>query len=397
MSYMYRSNPFSERTPSSAYSSVETNHPLIPREKTYMLDRKIFSIHSEDRDVKQWPDSNEFQIKLPEEVTQVESIRLLDSSFPSNQYVFSQRYENTRFQFTVKLDISDEAYTEWLDVSDELLTVEIEEGAYSPEDLANEIAAKMNQTVQQKVYDISSGLETAGYKYDNFSCYYHSVKNKILFGNTRDEFSLEFENPVSYSDLKCKRLLPSGPIFERPSHWGFGAFLGFDKLGYDSGSQDIDAELKIDYANEVWLTPPSGKRVYSIEPPLCIDIFGENQIYMELEKYNGLSEVAPYSQNTNALYGGGYNGKVNSAFAKIPIIELAYAQQFNSRNGFLNFITSFRNPIERITKIKVCFRYHDGRLIDFRNMPFSFTLEFNCLRDDIVENRQVRFPAVLIT
>lgn len=394
MSHFYRSMPFSQ-TPSSAYSSTETPQPLIPRKKTYMLERKIFSIHSEDRDVNQWPDSNQFQVELPESVHQVESIRLLDTSFPSNQYVFSNRYENTRFQFTVKLDISDEAHDDWLDISNELLTVQIEEGTYQPEDLANEIAAKLNLAVTNRVRDISSSY--SDYEYIYFSAYYHSVKHKMLFGNTRDEFSLEFENPVSFADILCRSLLPSGKIFERPSRWGFGSYVGFEKLGYDAGANEIDEELKIDYADEIWLTPPSGKRVYSIEPPFCVDIFGENQIYMELEKYNGLSEIAPYSKNTNALYGGGYNGKVNSAFARIPITEIAYAQHFHSRNGFLNHITAFREPVERITKIKVRFRHHDGRLIDFRNMPFSFTLEFNCLRDDLVEPRNTRLPAVLHT
>jgi hypothetical protein len=388
MSFIYR-------TPSSAYSSLETSHPLIPREKTFLLDRKVLSVHSEDRDVLQWPDSNEFQIELPESVSQVESIRLLNTSFPSNQYVFSRRYQNTRFQFKLQIDISDEAYAEWQDVSDELITAEIGEGFYTPEDLVNEISSKMNLAVVEKVKSLGPSL--GNYSYSHFSCFFHSVRNKILFGNNRDEFSLEFETPVSYNDIKCKSLLPSGEIFKRPSKWGFGAFLGFEKLGYDSSGNEIDEELKIDYADEIWLTPPDGKQVFAIEPPFCIDIFGENQIYMELEKYNGLTEIAPFSQNTNALYGKGYHGKVNSAFAKIPIVEVPFSQNFQSRNGFLNYISVFREPIERISKIKMRFRYHDGRLIDFRNMPFSLTLEFNCLQDDLIEPRNTRMPAVLYT
>ena len=31
-----------------------TTQPVIRREQTYVLDRKLVSIHSEDRDVKKW-------------------------------------------------------------------------------------------------------------------------------------------------------------------------------------------------------------------------------------------------------------------------------------------------------------------------------------------------------
>ena len=32
---------------------VNQNHPLIPREQTYVLDRKLISFHSVDRDINQ--------------------------------------------------------------------------------------------------------------------------------------------------------------------------------------------------------------------------------------------------------------------------------------------------------------------------------------------------------
>ena len=35
-----------------------TEHPLIAREQTFCLDRKLVTIHSEDRDIIKYPNSN---------------------------------------------------------------------------------------------------------------------------------------------------------------------------------------------------------------------------------------------------------------------------------------------------------------------------------------------------
>ena len=34
---------------------LNQTHPLIPREQNYVLDRKIITIHSNDRDISKWP------------------------------------------------------------------------------------------------------------------------------------------------------------------------------------------------------------------------------------------------------------------------------------------------------------------------------------------------------
>ena len=79
---------------------VHTTHPIQPRGQTFTLDRKILTVHSYDRDIKKWPHANEFEIDLPEDVTNIQSIRLVQISFPSNQYVFSNEYQNTKMTYT---------------------------------------------------------------------------------------------------------------------------------------------------------------------------------------------------------------------------------------------------------------------------------------------------------
>ena len=85
--------------------------------------------------------------------------------------------------------------------------------------------------------------------------------------------------------------------------------------------------------------------------------------------------------------------KVKCAFAKIPVRCLPYSQMFDSTRAFIANISHYNPPIERIDRLRFKFRYHDGRLVDFKCLPFTFTLEFNMLRDEQLRaNMLVRVP-----
>ena len=58
---MNRSGGFFEE-PSSKLFNISTNHPIIPNANDYIIYKKYVSIHSEDRDVLKYPNSNQFEI-----------------------------------------------------------------------------------------------------------------------------------------------------------------------------------------------------------------------------------------------------------------------------------------------------------------------------------------------
>ena len=58
----------------NAFPTNPQNHPLIPREQTFLLDRKIVSIHSEDRDISKWPNCNNFEVTLPEDLINIQFV-----------------------------------------------------------------------------------------------------------------------------------------------------------------------------------------------------------------------------------------------------------------------------------------------------------------------------------
>ena len=136
---------------------VEQNHPLIKREQTYVLDRKLLTVHSNDRDISKWPNSNHFEIELPQPLSNVQSIRLLNISLPNNHYVFMDSYQNTKLKFTVKNGI------------DQAFIITISEGTYNGSALAAEIETKMNRAVSDGV----AGGGAAGY--NKFRCRYNEV------------------------------------------------------------------------------------------------------------------------------------------------------------------------------------------------------------------------------
>ena len=115
--------------------NTHQTHPLIPRAQTYVLDRKLISFHSIDRDISKWSEANHFEVMLPEALKNVQSMRLATISIPNDQYVFSRQYQNTKLSFSMK------AYGPM--TFKEYYTITINEGAYTPQELVIEIQDKI--------------------------------------------------------------------------------------------------------------------------------------------------------------------------------------------------------------------------------------------------------------
>ena len=375
--------------------NVQQQHPLIPREQTYVLDRKLVSVHSFDRDIKKWPNSNYFEIDLPQSLQKIQSMRLLNISLPSNQYVFSNEYQNTKLKFTI--------FVPPIPGIPHYLTITISEGSYTPDQLAMEIETKMNKATASIL-----GIHTANYNF--FRCKYNAVTNKFWFGNLRDKFNLDFDDQLIYN-IDCNQV----NVWSHYTRWGLPAYLGYKKQVYhskltppDEWHRDLpgdpfgfDYEMEDGSGNE-WLRDPSKNQVVNLDDlsanPLdpsgiCnLDIMGDDYIYMQVEKYNSMDEIEPYSENTGGWFNNDYAGKVKCAFAKIPVRCLPYSQMYDSTRAFIANISHYNPPIERIDRLRFKFRYHDGRLVDFKCLPFTFTLEFNMLRDEQLRAMLVRVP-----
>ena len=198
--------------------------------------------------------------------------------------------------------------------------------------------------------------------------------------------------PESYCPEKCD-YIQDGSQFAHYTKWGLPFNLGFFRKEYKAIENDTGVAITFDYVTAPGppVIVPVGN--YYIEATFPASLFGHSVVYMEVDKYNSMDELAPYPQRTNDLYDNDYNGRVNSAFAKIPITATPQAQVFESKNGFLqNASNHFNPPLERLQKLKFRFRYHDGRLVNFKQENFNFSIAFNELRNEQLKNRIVRVP-----
>ena len=373
--------------------NVQNNQPLIPRQQYYTLDRKLVTIHSEDRDVCKWPNANHFEVELPESIQNVQSLRLAETAMPSHFYNISKQFQNNALVYTTD------------DGSDNL--IELPDGFYTPHQLACVLTSLMPPITV---------------KYD-------PIIQRFIFYNTPAEApaeaadeapaeaadearssSLKFDHQICYKD-NCDN---SKTAWCQPTKWGLGYYLGFDKKEYKSVSktsltdnncipEGIKNLIKSDVASPTITCcgdlPPyksiTGNNQFIVSPKFP-KLDGEHVIYMELDKYNSYDEIYPHPSKTSNMYLNSYGGKVKSAFAKIPMLNRPTTcganPFFDSRNDKLLNLSVYDPPIERIQKLKFTFRYHNGMLVDFQDVPFSFSIEFNSLRNDIEKVYNVGVP-----
>jgi hypothetical protein len=410
---------------------LKNDHPLIPREQTFSVNRKLITVHSEDRDINKWPNANHFELQLPQTYTNVETIALVEYSFPTYYYTFSNESQNTQITFIAT--ISGHGQTN-------PITITISPGFYSPTQLAAEMQNQLNLAIRA----LSPSLAT----YDKFRVFYDEVRQRFLFGNTSDPFTFFYNEPYAppknsdyqyyrtdanaYKSEPCyapciaaataaSSAQPSATIrWNQYTNWGLGYNLGFVKcLPSECGNPNdvvnankataipVTSSQSVYYRNPSppttgyeWLTV-SGTG-YVLVPPNPPSLNGASDMYIEIDKYNYMDEMQPYSTHTSNNRNNDYNGIVNSAFAKIPLrtkptkivsaLEYMYGDEpQDTCQGFATFFP----PLDKLSKLKFKFRYHDGTLVDFGGQNFSFTIALYMYRDEIARSKQLRAPFVL--
>lgn len=309
---------------------------LINKLQNYTLDTKVLSVDSNDRDKNKFPNPSEFEISCPQDYCNVESIRLLNIKLPYDIYNVSEDLQNN------KLSISNDS------TDNDIILID---GYYDINNLINNIKKNINN------FDPTMNIIL-----DN-------VSNKISFVSN-NSFQLNFTKDLSYN-LDCNNLYKNNlnyKVYDQHSEWGLGSILGFEKKIYTSEVSDGS---------------------YTIMSPYQYVLNNDNvtnYAYMEIDKFNYCDEIVPYKNLKNS---SGNNGIVNSFFSKIPIIPMTTNSILI--NNYLNNYSYHQPPIERISKFKFRFRYHNGQIINLSNRNVSFTLEINQIRNEI-KKYSVRTP-----
>lgn len=384
--------------------NVNTNHPLIPNPQEVLYQRKYVSIHSEDRDMIKFPNSSEFDIEMPEDIVNVLSLRLSNWTFPANYSTFSALNSNISmtFKITNPYNPGEHVYSDPLQNAifeclffnqQNNFTITIEEGFYNPEQMANELTNKFNEVVTLFIQDC---FTTKGYNdlvteftslggYQNFIIVYNSVNQKIWFGNTTDGFVLTNEEQLTkklYQDnVQCitRRKVPEF------TNWGLPYNIGLSKCNTVAISKPGFTPRfyygDVNFGDKgYWLLPnPNlpGAQCYYIECPFKINLMGPAYFYMEIAGQNCIDETSPYNLSKFTQQTNETNGIVNASFAKIAIPTTPISQWFD-RDSVPYKI--YFPPAERIRRLKIKIRYHNGELVNFGTFDYSFMLEFFILQ-----------------
>ena len=401
--------------------NTSSTHPIIPNLENYMYEKKYVSIHSEDRNYTRFPESHDFEVELPQDYCNVQSVKLSQWAFPANYDVFSLYNNNILMTFKITNPYNPMEHA----VSNPLLeiiftvldqnieneyAVVIEEGFYTPDQMATELTNKMNavitklvlnylneQPIPDKVAIIQQFIEQNGY--NQFVVAYNLVNQKLWFGNKSSNFVLTNSqiNTITNTleNLQCQRA--NLPNFSR---WGLPAFLGFTRCDAETNSSSITQNNLLtelprfyygDYKpgdNGYWLIPDPEyltPTVYYLEAPKKINLMGDAYIYMEIFGMNNIDETDPWSLSCYTLQTNpGTNGIVNSSFAKIAVPTTPISQWFDIDSPSYKW---YNPPAERIRKIRVKLRYHDNSPVRFNDFDFSFTLEFNILNPQFLQTK----------
>jgi len=399
--------------------NVNQNHPLIPNQQEYIYVDKFVSIHSEDRDLTKYPNASEFEIEMPEDLLNVAAIRLIQWTFPANYSTFSTLNNNVNFSFKITNpynpgennladDLAENIFQAlWLTQNTPYNFI-IEEGFYNPIQMATELTNKFNYTVTSRIIDYftaqgwTNSLEqfAANGGYQNFIIAYNNVSLKLWFGNRSDGFILLNENSVAVDILSADLCSIGRTHVPDASLYGLPGFLGLPRCNTESLSSTAttntglynNIQVPRFYYGDVfpgdngyWLLPLdlSGCQVHWVEAPYKINLMGEAFIYMELAGQNCIDETQPYSVSNFTLTTNQTNGIVNSAFAKLPVPTTPLSQWFDRESIPYKW---YLPPAERMRRLKVRLRYHNGRLVDFGLFNFSFMLQFIMMSPQILRS-----------
>ena len=381
--------------------NVNTNHPIIPNPNDMVLYNKSISIHSEDRDIIKFPGASLFEIELPEDYLNVSTIKLSSWTFPANYDTFSQSLSNTTMTFAINIpynpgehDVSDPlqeaifaAIYNYNNSDNPNYLITISNGFYNPDQMTTELTNRFNDAVNMVVqqYLLSIGetallsqfISSGGYS--EFVIVYNTVKQNIWFGNKSAGFILTNEITLAESKLSTS-LLCLNPQLPDFSNWGLPAYLGLDRANDHSIS--IPNYLPRFYYGDVfpgdngyWLIQDlSGAQVYFFESPYKINLLGPSHMYMEIEGLNCIDETSPFAVNKFTLTNNITNGVVNSAFAKIAIPTTPMSQWFDGNSSSYKL---YLPPAERIRRLRIKIRYHNGSLVNFGIFNYNFTLELS--------------------
>jgi len=343
----YKNVPYSIYDDTAAITNNKKPAPDNSYYAPQSISTRMVTIHTEDRDVLKYPLENSFEVVLPTVLKNTLSVELFDIALPTFYYNVSEYFQNTKLWFSVPLYFTDH------------VEISIPSGCYAPDDISTVIGNHLNDAMSTKLRNLGVYVSPAS-QYIHFTVSYSPVERKFAFHNTQSVFILWFDKPPTpyengeqHQQFDCWKML---------KNWGLGYNLGFYKSAY---------EAEIDVGITPSGTGPSVSNTFHIASTNIAELDAHNTIYMEVDTFNWIDEIRPYSIGTTDFYNNDFTGNVNNAFAKLNLVNSKYVP-------VEKFKRVLPHVIEKIGRLKFKFRYHNGIPVDFKHQSFNFSLKFEC-------------------
>jgi hypothetical protein len=297
----------------------------------------MVTFHTEDRDILKYPYENLFEVNLPSVIKNTMSIELFDITLPTFYYNISEYLQNTKLWFSIPF-----YFTYPIEIT-------LPSGYYTYSDICTELAKQLNDVTTLELFNLGVYVSPSTH-YTFFSITYSNIERKFTFHNTQDSFILWFDKKSVYNNCNFDS-------WKMLNNWGLGYNLGFYKNVYEATLDPSSPSLNIYIVTSTKIAE--------------IDIY--NTIYMEIDTFNWIDEIKPYSVSTTDFYNNDFNGNVNNAFAKLSLSTVSKCYV-----PVKKFKRILPHVVEKIGRLKFKFRYHNGILVDFNHQPFNFALKFEC-------------------
>jgi hypothetical protein len=236
--------------------------------------------------------------------------------------------------------------------------------------------------------------------YDQFVVAYNQVTQSLWFGNKSSQFVITNDSAL-YALDPVNIISPCLPIpYKSFEDFGLPTYLGFDRCPGISAPyiskypgdypRFYYGDIFIQGDEGFWIQPTyKNATVYFLQTPNKINIFGDSYIYMELSGLNNIDETLPFKVDSYTDTSNVNPGIHNSSFAKLGISSVPNSQIYSTN---IESIKSFNPPIERMKKIKVKLRYHNGALVDFGKFNYSFNLVLTIFRPQQIRGNTMFDP-----
>ena len=146
-------------------------------------ERYILSIDSKDRDQKEYPNPNNYQVELPHEYRRIRRITLLSAEFQNTQYAIDS--SNDTFVVTYIPNTNADAVSGVLDEVVDI--VQLQHGTYTGTSFAHQIESTVNESPQFN----GQGANTTTHPINGmFSCTFNTETRKLLFSHSGDHMNV---------------------------------------------------------------------------------------------------------------------------------------------------------------------------------------------------------------